>query len=109
MIEYIVTDKAQRPVDPNSGTCFYCNQYIGEPHLDECVLIQKKVRVRATIEYDIEVPNYWQAEELEFHRNEGSWCSDNMIRELEDLPGCLCHHVEFEYLKDTSGPYIDED
>ena len=52
---YPVTAAAQRPARMD-GTCFYCRQAIGEAHKPDCVLIVKKVRVRMTVEYDIEVP-----------------------------------------------------
>lgn len=63
----------------------------------------KKVIVRAAIEYEIEVPNDWDKDKIEFHRNESSWCQSSMIEELTDLcnnKGCLCGHVRFEYLRE---------
>ena len=99
MKQFIVTEKAQRPADMN-GCCFYCQQPIGQPHKPDCVLISKTVKVRAIIEYKISVPSDWDEHAIEFHRNESSWCADNMIRELEELRkgegGCLCNYVEFE-------------
>lgn len=108
-MSHIVTEKAQRPASMN-GTCFYCKQPIGAEHLHDCVLIERKVLVRAVIEYEIAVPADWTAEQIEFHRNDGSWCADNMIPELEALTEseCLCDKVLFTYLGDTSRPYLEE-
>lgn len=81
--------------------CFYCSEPVGGWHKADCVRFTKKVMVRAIIEYEIEVPDFWQKENIEFHRNEGSWCTDNMLDELEALSeseGCLCHCVRFEAL-----------
>ncbi len=109
---FIVTAAARRPAS-DKHECFYCNQAVGAEHKPDCVLISKKVKVRATIEYEIEVPAHWESGMTEFHRNESSWCKDNMIRELQaiaDLKNdCLCSHVEFEYLCDTSKPFLSEE
>ena len=108
-MRFIVTEKAQRPADMN-GHCFYCQQPIGSAHEDDCVLVKKRVKVRMTVEYEVEVPARWDKEQIEFHRNEGSWCSDNALAELEELEGdgCLCPITEFEYLGGDSEPFLGE-
>lgn len=71
----------------------------------------KTVRIRATVEYDIEVPVEFTKESIEFHRNEGTFCADNMIEELQENAGtnwddetitkhriCLCGAARFEVL-----------
>ena len=112
MKEFIVTEKAQRPADIN-GCCFYCQQPIGTPHKPDCVLINKKVKIRMTVEYFVEVPNHWTAHDIEFHRNESSWCAGNVIPELEELDdkekGCLCRYTRFEYIGEESEPYLSEE
>lgn len=107
--EYIVTEKAKRPASP-VDECFYCHQPVGGYHDSECVLIQRKVTVRMTIEYDVSVPAKWGKEDIEFHRNESSWCSTNAIGELEEITkdGCLCDKTNFAYLREASGPYLGE-
>ena len=92
--------------------CFYCGNEIGQMHNTGCVIMSKKVKVRFTIEYDIEVPIDWKKDLIEFSRNEGSWCVDNMVAELEQLAkkaeeedGCLCHpkyNAHFEYIEDEA-------
>jgi hypothetical protein len=109
---FIVTEKAQRPANMN-GCCFYCGQPIGTEHKGDCVLINKKVNVRLTVEYEIEVPAHWGQDQIEFHRNEGSWCSSNAISELESAFGdesehCMCNAAEFEYLGSDTEPFLDE-
>ncbi|QEE24483.1 hypothetical protein CS053_08210 [Rhodanobacter glycinis] len=107
---FTVTEKAQRPARMD-GKCFYCQQAIGATHKDDCVLVSKKVVVRMIVEYEVEVPQEWNAAQVEFHRNAGSWCSNNAMRELEELQeaqGCLCHAARFEYVKDASEPYLSE-
>ena len=110
-MEFKVTDKAQRPANVN-GACFFCNQTIGEEHKADCVLIKKKVKVRLTIEYEIEVPAFWDKGDIEFHRNESSWCANNVLDELKEYKGksgsCLCNFSIFEYLDENSKPYLKE-
>lgn len=108
--EFDVTKKAMRPAS-DKRECFYCQQAIGAKHQAHCVLIKKKVKLRAVIEYEAEVPNRWDAQQIEFHRNEGSWCVDNMLHELEEYlgeDGCLCPITKIEHLADVSEPTLDE-
>jgi hypothetical protein len=107
----LVKDEDVRPARQD-GTCFYCRQELGTPHQEECVIWTKKVRVRVTLEYEIEVPRNWTKENIEFHRNEGTWCADNMVEELENWMGtsgidyaeegyrpCMCGTTHFEVVE----------
>lgn len=38
--------------------CFYCNQKVGTPHLDDCILLLRKARVKITVELDAFVVNH---------------------------------------------------
>jgi hypothetical protein len=109
-MSFIVTKAAMRPASDDER-CFYCQQAIGQEHKPDCVNITKKGKVRMVVEYEIELPNFWTKRNVEFHRNHGSWCGDNVLDELSDLAvkeGCLCEKVHFEYLGDTSEPFLKE-
>lgn len=97
----------------NVCQCFYCKQPLGAEHKPDCVLIKKRVIVRVTIDYEIEVPADWDKSMVEFHRNEGSWCADNMIEELQALTAerCLCNRAHFEFVGDAPRgvPFLKED
>jgi hypothetical protein len=106
----LVTRKAMRPASDREE-CFYCLQPIGAAHKPDCVLIEKKVLVRMTVEYEISVPSCWSKEDIEFHRNEGTWCAGNIIEELQELAGeseCLCNCTRFTYLGGDSKPFLAE-
>lgn len=115
MSKFIVTRGAMRPAS-NSEHCFYCRQELGEEHLDTCVLINKKVRVRMTIEYDIQVPASWDEFDILSHRNEGSWCADNAAHELvqsieerrDNDEGCFCNDVVYDYIGNESEAFLNE-
>jgi len=99
----LVAADCERPARMD-GTCFYCRQPVGGLHVPNCVAFKRRVRVRAVIEYEIDVPASWSKEQIEFHRNEGSWCADNMIDEISAIggeDGCLCAAVQFTYLDDV--------
>ena len=66
------------------------------------------MRVRAIIDYDVKVPYHWDKEDVVWHRNEGSWCADNMLQELDSHPGCLCGHVKFECLEVHKESFLEE-
>jgi len=83
--------------------CFYCHEKLGGTHKPDCVIRQRTVVVRMTVDYVIDVPEHWTEDNIQFHRNEGSWCSDNALSELEQLSGragCLCSFMEFSYLRE---------
>jgi len=108
---FIVTEKAQRPARMD-GTCFYCSSKIGEAHKNDCILIQKTVKVRAVIDYEIQVPADWGKYQIEFHRNESSWCADNALEEMKaygEAHGCLCGHIKYECLSDDGEAFLSED
>ena len=109
-MSFIVTKKAQRPAKMD-GRCFYCNELIGSNHKLDCVLVQKKVKIKMTVEYEVDVPSSWNKENIEFHRNEGTWCSNNAIDELETAfeKTCMCGTTKFKYIKDISEPYLSEE
>lgn len=66
---FIVTEKAMRPASL-LRQCFYCQQPIGSAHGPECVLVKKKVRVKAIIEFDESFPAHWSKRDMEFYMNE---------------------------------------
>ena len=110
MKKYKVTKLAQRPGN-SKKVCFYCQQPIGGYHRKDCILIRKKVLVKATILYEIEVPKDWDKQQIEFHRNDSTWCADNMLEELKKLGAkecCLCGNTNFKYIKQASEPYLEE-
>lgn len=71
--------------------CFYCNQKVGTPHGPECVCVHKRVRVRYTMEIEIEVPAFWDKQMVLSHRNESSWCADNCVNDIEAFLERLRH------------------
>lgn len=87
--------------------CFYCGSKIGEPHKHGCVTVVKKVKLKATIEYEKEVPADWDDEQIYYHYNLGTWCANNIVDDLKDYidelneyNDCLCHHSEIEVIEE---------
>lgn len=93
-------DDGIRPAGrPNE--CFYCNRKVGQRHGPECVIVTKVVKIRITLEYPVTVPHFWDESQINFHRNESSWCADNAIREIEahaEKSGCLCGELKTEFV-----------
>lgn len=107
---FIVSEDAMRPKSTKKE-CFYCHQPVGKAHLERCILVKKGVKIRMTVDYDIEVPARWEKPEIESYRNEGSWCASYALDELQHLSlrrGCLCNSTHFEYLGGDSKPYLNE-
>lgn len=65
--------------------------------------MKQKVKVRMIVEYEIECPGDWDKYDVEFHRNESSWCATNAIDELSRIienksNSCLCDCCTFEVI-----------
>lgn len=108
--KYKVSREAMRPAS-NRERCFYCKEPVEGYHKEDCVLVQKKVKVRMIVEYEIAVPAHWTESDIEFHRNDSSWCCGNAIDELQELDiedNCLCGCTEFECLDAEGESYLDE-
>lgn len=94
-----------RPAGP-PDECFYCRRTLGQPHAADCVLWTKRVKVRAIIEYERDVPHAWDRDLILFHLNESSWCKTNILNELQaildarelesGMDECLDDLIEFE-------------
>lgn len=95
------------------SNCFYCRQPVGSTHDDDCVLVSRMVRVKVTMEIDIEVPNGWDAELINFARNKGSWCKSNIVDDLQKAISrsenkCLCKCINIEYIGEAGGPFASD-
>lgn len=98
----LVDDDGIRPAG-SPGACFYCHADVGTPHLCDCVILQRRVKVRYVFEIEIDVPHCWVAEDVEFNRNDSSWCADNAVDDVSDFlaakgDGCLCNDFTCEVL-----------
>ncbi len=84
--------------------CAYCTAKTGTQHDGDCVCRTRSVVVEATIRYTIMEPESWTDYDIEFHRNDGSWCASNMIDELQrvDAKGCLCDITQFRYVGEAT-------
>jgi hypothetical protein len=94
-------DEGIRPAG-NPDECFYCKSKVGELHKKDCVIVTKIVKVKYTFEIEICVPHSWDQDQINFHRNESSWCASNAIDDLVEFDnkvGCLCPYFEAEYIE----------
>lgn len=80
MKTHVDSDDARHGGKPDE--CFYCRRKVGEEHTWECVIPQKIVKLRATIEYEAERPRSWDQETLEFHNQEKS-CLANVVSDIK--------------------------
>lgn len=101
--EWIVEQEGIRPAGAQDK-CFYCNQLLGTLHKDECVIRERTIVIRMTVEYVITIPESWTPEQIENHRNHGSWCAINAIAELDRISehNCLCEDSRFEYVREAT-------
>lgn len=102
---HVVTadDDGVRPTSGITDACLYCKAKIGEEHRLDCVILKRPVKLSVTITFEIEedLPQSWNKEQIEFARNESSWCASSLIDRLTDLDereGCICWNTKIEYL-----------
>lgn len=83
--------------------CFYCNSKVGIEHGPICVVVTQRVKLRAIIEFEVEAPHYWTKKEIEFHRNEGTWCAGNLPNDIEEYrnntESCMCRETTIEFVE----------
>ena len=99
-----VNDGDVRPAGP-AGECFYCRQPIGEQHGHDCVIPRRLVVLRAIIEFVADEPEEWTAEQITFHRNESSWCADNVLDDVaapDTDNTCICSRCKIEYVREAT-------
>jgi hypothetical protein len=64
---------------------------------------KQKFKVRLTVEYEVEYPNDFDKYDVEFHRNESSWCAGNALKELEAIKNgtssCICGLASFDVIE----------
>lgn len=98
-----------RPVgDPDK--CFYCGVEKEGVHKKDCVIRSRTIVMKMEIELVMEVPEFWTKKDCEFHKNESSWCANNILPSIEkivDDHGCICGLTRFKFLRETTP--LDED
>ena len=111
MNKFIVTEKSMRPASSDKQ-CFYCRRNIGAHHRDDCVLVKRDMNIRFSFELKIDLPAHWTKEDAEFHYNEGSWCSMNVMAlleaHMEQYNSCLCDIVEAKAISQDPEEYLGE-
>lgn len=73
--------------------CFYCLHKVGDEHARDCVIITKRVEHEVTLTWSdgskttgtwqFDEPYFWDVYGSEFHKNESSWCANNLERYLD--------------------------
>ena len=96
---------------PNAGSvCFYCGATDGNPHGAECVVVCKRVILSYTFQLEVMVPYHWSPEDIESHRNMGTWCANNALDELDNQEGeCLCGVFSCTYVDCVDNSPIERD
>ena len=84
--------------------CYYCGAKVGEQHKPNCVIREKTIVTRMTIDFVDSVPESWDEDLIDFHYNDSSWCATNVLHRLEERSNfhCLCDVASFEYLRDAT-------
>lgn len=107
MIQPVIEDGVRPAGRPDR--CFYCGVVKGAEHTKDCVIPQRTVVLRCTIEFVKEVPVFSDKDYLHFFFNEGTHCSDNELREIIEQAECApentcntCWRSEFKYVREAT-------
>lgn len=97
--ENIVTEDHSRGRQ-RGDRCFYCPAPIGQKHHDECVVPDKRVRLRVELEFDVLMPATFTNDDITFNPLGSSSCFDNIllkhvVHDPDELPftSCSCSAV----------------
>lgn len=108
---YYVGEKYPKVSEDDSGIrpagepdeCFYCHSKVGERHKRDCVVCCKPVRMKAEIDFLINVPNHWSERTIKWHFNHGRWCADNLLEKIaeyeKETGDCLCPHTKIKIVR----------
>lgn len=98
-----VKEEGIRPAGSDNN-CFYCGEEKGNTHKPECVIRKRTIVMEMKVEIVMEVPEHWDEEMCNFHKNESSWCASNILDDLKKLDekGCLCGITKFTYLREAT-------
>ena len=62
--------------------------------------------ISMAVEYVTAVPQSFDVDDIEFQRNDGTWCSNNDVEELAKLLGddstCFCWSTRFEFVREAT-------
>lgn len=106
MFPVLKDDNGIRPAG-KPDECFYCHGRVGEMHGSECVIINRMSTYGVYVagqrigEWKRPDPAHWNEHDCNFHKNDSSWCINNMLSSgvyegeplIEPEDGCLCHVV----------------
>ena len=117
--EWIVGKEGVRPAgSPNH--CFYCGCKVGTMHKTGCVIVKKTILMEMKVEILVTVPEDWDKDMCEFHKNESSWWASNIIETLKEIDevdpnGCVCWATKFKFIREATkddeenyGIYVDK-
>lgn len=85
--------------------CFYCHAKVGEQHKEDCVIRSRTVNVDFTIHMVMDVPEFWDEAQINYHYNDGSWCASNLLNRLairEHSDRCLCNIANAKYVGEAT-------
>ena len=85
--------------------CFYCGAKVGEQHKEDCVIRSRTVNVDFAIHMVMDVPEFWDEAQINYHYNDGSWCASNLLNRLairEHSDRCLCNIANAKYVGEAT-------
>lgn len=102
--DWTVGEHGIRPAG-DSNKCFYCGRERGKQHKKDCVIRSRTIVMKMEIEIPMDVPESWDKNMCEFHKNESSWCANNIIPVIDKLAddhGCICGLARFTFLREAT-------
>ena len=104
--DWPVGNEAVRPTG-QPDRCFYCNAPSGGQHVSGCVMRQRSVLVRSTVDRVMLVPEQWDVRKIEHYQN--AMCGDELIYRLIEMQhrlgqrdDCLCGLVRHEFIREAT-------
>ncbi len=78
---------------------------MGEEHAQNCVCRKRTVVVEYKFTVCLEFPVDFSDKDIEFNRNDSTWCANNALMELDntcEAGRCLCPRFEAKYIREAT-------
>lgn len=88
-----------------SDKCFYCTAKVGKPHDENCIVPERPVKIRLTMDLIVPFPISWCEHAIDHMLHDDEFCMIDFMGDIErhlEAGLCLCDFTKTEYLREAT-------